>query len=144
MNLKSQTDVFDGVTFTTMQFPAFQGLKLVARLVKVAGPTLAAMAQGGADLSNPAAVLPQIAESLLSLDTDEAVRLCMDLLKNTSAVLPGGATVPLLAQHDIDLVFSGRLKVLFDAIVVAIKVNFSDFFPAGAMSAPQPKAPSEG
>jgi hypothetical protein len=142
--LKTETTTIDGILFTTTQLPAMRGFELLARLVKMIGPALGALtsADPTADLS---AMAPALAGALTNINPQEASALVVDIFSCTTALISdstGGRQVQLSDRTNIDLVFSSRLKVMFQVLAHAIKVNFGDFSGGSAPAAPLPPAPS--
>ncbi len=127
--LKREDKEIDGLTYTSVQFPAMYGFGLLARLAKSIGPALASLSDVNPD-TDLADVGPSLRNALGSLDPDEAQRLVLEILKCTSVLLTdatGGRRIEFTDRVKIDEVFSGRLKTLFKVIGFALQVNFSDF-----------------
>ena len=127
MNLKQETKEIDGLTFTTRQFPAMRAFNLMARLAKAAGPVLMLVDANGEGLSLNAGMIQSV---LGSLDPREVTALLPEVLNSTTALVPdatGGREFSLADSKNIDLVFSGRLPVLFQVIGFALQVNFQGF-----------------
>ncbi len=69
----------------------------------------------------------------------------LEIFKGTSAFLTdekGLRRVDLLTRESVDLVFSGRMKILMTALMHAIRVNFADFIPGSPSSDVLPPAAS--
>lgn len=132
--LKTEEQEIDGLTFKTVQFPAMYGFALLTRLAKCVGPALSALGSVGPDV-DAQTMAPAMRDALSSLDPDEAQRLVLEILKQTSVLIQdsvGGRRVEFTSKMSIDEVFSGRLKTLFKAVGFAIRVNFADFMPGSA------------
>lgn len=135
--MKTEEATYSGIKVSCTEFDAWRGSKLALRVLKVVGPTLAALSsvKSVGDLqSMGSALLPKIAEALTSLDTDEAMNLMGDLLTGTEAWLESGKRVPLIGQIAINQVFSGKLKALFQTVFLAIQTNFADFFDGNVLA----------
>lgn len=139
--IKSDTEDFDGIKYTTTQFGAMRSLELLARLVKTVGPALGALTR--LDASTQLASAPELVSALGSLEPTEASSLVKALMANTTALITdekGMRNVLLASQEAIDSVFSGRVFTMFKVLGFIIKVNFGDFTQGSAPSAPQPQA----
>lgn len=137
--LKTETKTIDDLTVETTQFPAMRAFTLLGKLVKVAGPALGALS--GVDASTDLTTLgPVIASALSDLDPDAATTLALEVLASTVAKLEtptGIRNVALNSRENIDLVFSSRLRTMFQVLGFAISVNYRDFIPGSAPAAPQ-------
>lgn len=120
--LKSVPKEIDGIEFTTTQFPAMTALEVMGDLQRVASTAN----------MNPNAQLSAVAPIMTP-------KMVIDLLRQTTALVKtpqGSKLLTLNTQENINLVFSGRLKILFDVIAHAIEVNFGDFNEGSADPAP--------
>lgn len=124
--LKTEDQEIDGVRCTVVEFPAMYNFKLLAKLAKTLGPSLAALGQlnPNTDLSDAG---PALRDALAGLDPDEAQRLLVELLKSTSVISTEGKRVELSSQSAIDNMFSGRLLTMLKVAMFAVRVNFADF-----------------
>lgn len=129
--LKTVPLTIGDIEFQTTQFPAMKALEVMVIL------------QGMSSAQNvPASTsLSQAAPQMMSNLTPQGARqLVLSVLQSTSAIIPsssGKKIVMLDKQESIDLVFSGRLKVLFDVMAHAIEVNYGDFNEGSESPAPQ-------
>jgi hypothetical protein len=145
MTLKTESTTIDGMEFQTTQFPAMASFNLLARLVKTLGPAISALTAANPetdlrDLAGP------LAAGLQTLNADDASRLVLDVLSCTTALVQGPSGTKLVAlntQGNIDVVFSGRLMVMFKVLAHALKVNYEDFAGGSDPAAPQTQNPSE-
>ena len=130
----------DGTIFNTTQFPAMHSLELMAQLMKTIGPALAAL-QGVSVDTDLSALGPALSGALAGLKPNEASQLVLAVLASTTAQVtnPSGQQkiMQLNSREVIDLVFSNKLKTLFDVLEHALKVNYSDFFVGSDQVAPQ-------
>lgn len=120
--------------YSVTQMTALHAIRMQARLLKLLGPSFAAMiAAGGKE--NPDSSLP-LAISLLSEKLDEKTfeDLVLDLLK---CVRKDGAE---LTREKINLDFAGKLNEIFLVMQFVLEVNFSDFFQEGGIIAELRKA----
>lgn len=123
MGREAHERVIDGDTWTVQQFPATEGLRLMARLAKLlGGPLSAAMgALQGSDLLDAkvdgSLLGKAVAELADRLDEDEVAGLAKRLLKDTRV---GGKEV--LPQFET--LFQGRYLTLFKVLGFVLEVNF--------------------
>lgn len=139
--IETKSTSIDGVEFVTTQFDAFTALEVLAKLAKVAGPLLSML--GGMNPDTPlSSIGPQLAQAFQGLKPSEASDLVLDLLKQTQAIMRDktGAlrVVELNTKDRINQVFSGRLKLMFQAVGHSIGANFGDFTAGSDASAPAP------
>ena len=126
--------------FSTTQLPAVRGFKLFGRLVKQIGPLFGAFTSLGdfnlgTDISG---AMPAISAALASMDPDELLSLAKECLSSTTVHVPdatGGRVMPLSTDENINLVFSGRLRMMVEVLVFVVRVNFADFL-QGGLTAP--------
>lgn len=142
--LKTEDISVDDLTFTTQQFPAMRSFALLTRLVKALGPAIAVLGSAGAD-AQVEDMMPTLGPALAVLDPAEAQALVLAVLEGTYVILPdttGGKRVELRSQANVDIVFSGRLPMMFKVIAHAVKVNYRDFFNGSVPAAPRIPTPS--
>jgi len=132
MSLKTVPLEIDGIEFQTTQFPAMRALEVMVTLQKLTAGM------------NPNS---QISASglMTGLDGPAAKRLVMDLLECTTAVVRSPVTklVSLDKQTNIDLIFSGKLPMMFKVIAHSIEVNFGDFNEGSEDPAPLAQTPGQ-
>lgn len=118
-----------GIRFYTKQLPATRGFALFTRLVKTAGPVIAALGGVNPEADMISAIGP-LAEGLKNLNPDEVVDLALAVMVNTYAVIPeqSGDRKLDINKANFDRIFNGRLKNVFEVLAFVIKVNFQDFF----------------
>ena len=118
-----------GIRFYTKQLPATRGFTLFTRLVKTAGPVIAALGGVNPEADMISAIGP-LAEGLKNLNPDEVVDLALAVMVNTYAVIPeqSGDRKLDINKANFDRIFNGRLKNVFEVLAFVIKVNFQDFF----------------
>lgn len=129
--LPSESGRFGDLDFTTTRFPAMASLALLTRLAQSLGPALAALS-GVDPATDVADMAPSLMAALSSLKPSEMESLVRDLFVRTSVTIPdaaGGRRLDFVDAKNIDLVFSGKLKVMFECLWWVVRVNFSDFFP---------------
>lgn len=133
--LKTVPITIGDIEFQTTQFPAMKALEVMVMLQNMSAtnnvPSTASLTQA----------TPQLMASM----TPQGVRqLVLGLLQSTQAILrvPVARIVTLDKQETIDLVFSGKLKMLFDVMAHAIEVNFGDF--SEGSESPAPLNPTPG
>ncbi len=123
------------------QLPALRAFKLMTRLGKLLGPSLAQLK--GVKLKAKAdALLPVLTTLFEALEPDEAESLAQQILEGT-LVIAGGKSVTLNSQPAIDAVFGGRLLSMLRVMSFAVEVNYRDFFRglAPGAGAAQPASP---
>lgn len=135
--IKYSQKTIDGVAFHVTQHPAFQALKLKAKLARLLGPgfsgLLLALAQGKAkkaadmDIAELAPAFGKLAETL---DPDAFANACLELMANTLAV-EGKQKFELVNPHAFDQLFTGRMGLLYKAMHHVLEVN--DFFGLGGI-----------
>lgn len=137
--LTTETKEFKGVTFTTQKFPAMRGFKLLARVIKVAGPLLSVMQSS----DNPDSEISEtvMVKALASLNPDDVPTLAKDVLACTYALIDsskGPLKVDLLSDAQIDRVFSGLgVRTMLEVLVWVLKFNFMDFSEGSEAEAPE-------
>lgn len=124
--VKTEVKTIGDVTFTTTQLPAMRAYSLFVRLVKAIGPAASVLmgADKNLDLTKLA---PVLSGALANLDTATAEQIALDTLSNTMASVNGGPLITLSDRSKMDAVFSGRIKMMFQAIAFAVATNFADF-----------------
>ncbi len=128
-NLKTVTEEIDGISFATTQFDAFRSLELMGKLAQSIGPAIGALGamEGDTDMDKYG---PVLGEALRGMKPSELGPLAMEILQNTSATITDNGTlrrIDILTKDAFNKVFSGRLTVMFKALVHALKVNYADF-----------------
>ncbi len=120
--------------YMVTQMPAMRAVRMQARLLKLLGPSFAAMVAAG-DKENPDSCLP-LAVQLLADKLDEKTfeSLVLELLQG---VRKDGQE---LNRSKIDLDFAGHLNDLYLVLQFVLEVNFSDFFQEGGIIAELIKA----
>lgn len=132
--------------FATTQLPAVRGFKLFGRLVKQVGPLFGAFASLG-DISpdmDISGAIPALAGALAQMDPDELLSLSREILASTTVHIPdatGGRVMPLSTDENINIVFTGRLRMMIEVLLFVIGVNFSDFLPGGVKAPGLPGTP---
>lgn len=122
--------------FQVTQMPAGRGRKLLVRLSKVIGPTLAAGLQEMPEGDEEATVgdLPvralsgaifELCEKLTEADLDY---VCSQLAGDTKWSEDGESWTSLSSKGQFDLVFAGRYLDMLKWIGFGLEVNFADFF----------------
>jgi len=116
MSLKTVPITIDDIEFNTTQFAAMRALEVMVTLQRLTAGM------------NPDSQV-NAAGLLAGLDGPGARKLVLDLLEGTTALVrtPTHKIITLNTQANIDAVFSGKLKMLFQVIGHAIEVNFGDF-----------------
>ena len=135
--IETKEKVIGDSNYMVTQMTALRAVKMQARIIKLLGPSFAAMVSA-TDKSNPDSCLP-FAISLLTekLDEKSFESLVLDLMQG---VRKDGAE---LSRADIDLEFAGKLNELFLVMQFVLEVNFSDFFQEGGIIAELIKSASQ-
>lgn len=125
---KTQNKDIDGHDWMVTQFPAGEGIKLLTKLTKLIGPTIAGLAgdvKKPSDLANmklDSKVLQIALEQLASkLDEDNTLDLVKRLLAGTRK--DGEEVI-----QTFDIAFQGEYLTLFKVLGFVLKVNYSSFF----------------
>jgi hypothetical protein len=132
--LKSETKELGGIKFTVTQFPAMKAIEVMVSLQRMSAGM------------SPNAQLTQVAhQAMASADPAATQKMILDVLQCTTALVeaPELKLMNLGEKKNIDLVFTGRLKLLFDVMAFAIEVNYGDFKEGSEESAPQAQTPSQ-
>lgn len=149
--LKREEKKIGDRVFAVTQLPAMRALKLWTRLLKIAGPALAALAGTGipksladADTKSLAPVISTLFEHLTDTEVEQLTR---DLLSTAQVQSDEGKWIELFgASGAFDLVMGGDRGVLeiVQLLGFAVEVNFADFFGAlrGALKLARSKTPS--
>lgn len=139
-----------GHAYEVTEFPARQGLRLQARLLRIVGPSIAALgaeALQGAQPSDVGSLLDvdissealtrAVGELVARLDEQRVERLILDLLGQTTR---DGR--PVGEETEFDAAYTGNYGELLRAIGLVLEVNFGSFFGArptgGATAGPTP------
>lgn len=144
--LRTETRTFDDLEVTSQQLPAMRALKLLPRLARLLAPALASLGTGKIDLqADVSSIANVLSQALEPLDDNQVEALSRDLLADTTVVLTDETgkrrNQTLGSVAAINSVFSGRLPAMLKAMALSVEVNFSDFFPASAPSAPPKESP---
>lgn len=138
MNLKSESktlsDSQGDIEVTTTQFPAMKSFGLLAKLAKTVGPALGALMKLDPKTEISASV-DGLAAAFSELDADTATRLVPEILAGTTVTLDG-KMFDFTRKENIDLVFSGRLGLMFQTLGHALQVNYRDFSAGSDPAAP--------
>lgn len=118
MACQTQTREIDGRTFTVTQFPARQGLKMKARLVRLVGPVLDA-------LPSKAQVASDFSKIAQHINPDELVSFAVDMLAYTKM------DKKELSEAVIDSEFAGEYVTLYKLLGFVIDAN--GFFGKGGI-----------
>lgn len=143
MGLDQQTKVICGHAWTVNQFPARQGNRYKARILKMVGPALAellpaigslpAVIKG--DLSEMAmiAAIPKLAARLAQhVDEDVLVDTMVDLMSKSVRADDKGIQESVTPDA-FDIIFAGNDLELYQALWFILQVNYPDFI-AGVQS----------
>ncbi len=137
--LKSEDYEVGEFKFSTTQFPAMRAFELMTQLAKTIGPALAALQSLDKD-TELSALGPILSSALSNLTKTDATALVLDILAGTQATVPGPGgqrtIVQLTSRAALDAVFSARLKMMFQVLGHAIKVNYADFSEGSDPAAP--------
>ncbi len=119
--LESRTKEIDGDVYTTSQFPARQGFKLLNRLKKTLGPAIGAW-------------MGEQAENIITLigadlSDDQMLDLILDFFEFTSVVSKDKETLSGSLKHSttFDDHFSGRYGRMLKVLAFVLEVNYPDF-----------------
>jgi hypothetical protein len=121
MGLDAQTKTFDGYTFTISQLPGMRGGRVFTRLLRVL--TGAREALRAKDEESRAAAMLDIVEKL---SEDDFEYFCRELLAPATVQTPEGKLVKVM--ENFDLLFQGRIDLVFRALVFAVQINTTAVF----------------
>lgn len=132
ISVKQEKRVIGGRQTTCTQFGAMRATGLAVRLMKIVGPSVAHLLS--ADVQSVEDLLKKqvdvglvVAQLFHSLDEDTTLQLIRDLLSGV-VVVHNGAIVELSSDDAINMVFTGKLKLMLESVKFAIQVNYGDFF----------------
>ncbi len=126
--------VVDEIEYQVSNYTAKKGLKLLTRLVKVAGKPIGILAGGAKKMEEAGGegVLADAIEALTQgLDEDSTLSLVMDLV---DGIIINANGRERLVIFDTD--FQGKLGHLFKVLKEVVQFQFSDFL--GGLAAMQP------
>lgn len=123
----------DGKEITVTQFPAFEGLRIKTRLIKIVGPALGSLigeGTGRGDLMSRDVNLDKAIEALVqTLDEEETPILIERLLKSTRI---GGREI---TRDVFNMEFAGNYALLYKILAFVIETNhFFDFLTTGSFA----------
>lgn len=113
-----ETKDIGGCTYAVAPLPTAEGLRLMARLVKVLGPAASAAAKPGDVFGQIGAALGELGSRL---DGDDLVAITQALAKHTMVTEDGKARD---LSKILDVHFQGRFDDLFAWVQFALEVNF--------------------
>lgn len=123
MALTPQVEEIDGIRFTISQLPGMRGLRVFSRLTKMlgkAGPAAKALISGGT--KDAGAVLAILG----GMEEEDLVFVAKELL--APCVFSGPADVGQGNAADrFDVLFQGRIDLLFKVLLFALRVNYGSF-----------------
>lgn len=132
MNAKHKEKLIDDVTCQVNQFTGTFSFKLLIELIQLLGPTfsqiLGLAPKEGSILDiqfNPALMSTAITHLVTKLDPENNLQLVFRILSQTRI---DGVE---LTKESFDLLFQGRMLLLFKVVRFAVEVNYHDFLPAG-------------
>lgn len=141
MSLKTESRVIEGLSITCTQMPAMRSYSVFARLGKVLGPAIGALAgvdtEGGVENMDAQELAPALSALLGGLVDDEPLALA--LLQGMS-VNANGAEILITDAAKVDLAFSGNFKAMLLALKFSLEVNYADFFVGGLAALQNQKA----
>lgn len=124
-NFRTETRDIGDLKVTIVEYPAMRNLSLVGRLMRICGPALIAAA---GDLRADIKTLAPAADILFrNLPPEELQWWARELLEQAWCVV-SGKRVELKSEQAINLVFTGRMGLIFEAMAFSLEVNCSDFF----------------
>lgn len=127
----------DGVKYKIECFPAKKSVKVLARLLKVVGGPMAAIAtmvkpgddKSLLDVKFDDAIGGMVSQLVSGIDEDEVLNLLVEL---TSCAYPLTGAAAGSASEDFDVRFQGKLNSLMKLATEVVKHNYSDFFGEGS------------
>mgnify|MGYP001578780323 CR=1 FL=1 len=134
MATKTDTKIFDGVQVTSVQLPAMLGYDLLNKVGEVFSPALAALK--GVEVDTFESLITRLDVSALGpplmalfgkLNAADKKNLPPEILAGSYAMVEG-VRVDLGSANGINIAFEGKLLALFQAMAMALKVNFADLF----------------
>lgn len=132
MGLKTETRKIAGLDVRSTQLPALASFNLLTKLGRIVAPVLKEIDIDALNMDDDISVLAgPLAALFAALDPDDSGPLLREILSQTAVTMDDsdGLRLEELTSGDaINRVFAGRLKMMFEVVVFALKVNFSDFF----------------
>lgn len=140
--IRTEEREFDGVQVLSTQLDVIRQSRLLGRLGKLLGDSLAQVvvaladvaAVGGKDAAmaalskkNLADLAPAFTAAFERLDEAEHDQLLLRILAGTEVVVDGKKS-NLLALDKINRAFDGRLATLYKVVWFALEVNYAGFF----------------
>lgn len=132
MAIRDEVVVVDGKRYMIEQFGAWQGSKLMKKVLKVAAPIIAALQDNTQGVATEVVIIRALSESLDNLDEATTKELFSKVYDDSNGKLV-----------DVDTEFAGRYKHMFDLLWKVVEVNkFIDVFQEGE-GTDAPAAPTE-
>lgn len=130
MAAEPQDREIDGITFTVRPLLATRSLKLLARLNRALGPSLAvlAAAQGKVESDSLAEALKLLGEKLTDSELDGIVKEALDGATFAMTGPDGQPMIGVLAGK-LETLLQGRPETLLKLLAFALEVNYKGFFP---------------
>jgi hypothetical protein len=116
--LNHQIKVIDGVTFQVQQLPAMRATKLLVRLGKILGPAAVAV-------DDVALGIQKLFDGLDPELLEDLIKSLFDGVQVADPEITKGKLTPVMPVFD--LLFMGRMGLLFQALKFALEVNYGSF-----------------
>ncbi len=131
MARKTETREIDGIQFRVTQLGFASGRKLLVRLAKTMGPSLATLA-GGAKSLKDVDLVSLVRTAVEGLE-DSDLESYAEILGEVTQWSTGGGKWPALSYANREELFSGRILLFFRWLMFALEVQYADF--SGALKA---------
>ena len=142
MSKKYEEADIDGFKVVVNQYSATEGFKILTKLTKMLGPSIAKATGGltGSSLMDmeiaDGAIGGAIDSLVMQLDPDSNLQLILRLLASTTV-----DNQPIV-KESFDLLFQGKIFSVFKIIKFALEVNYKDFLGEGGLGGLLKKAQS--
>lgn len=131
MKMQEEKEV-DGVRYQMNHYSASKGIRLLAKLLRVAGKPVSLVMAGGVDAEVKPEVIASAVEALaFSMEPKDFEDLCKELIEGTF-IYDEGKMRSIVFEKD----FSGRLGHLFKVLFQILKFQFQDFLGEVAAAVP--------
>lgn len=121
-------------TFRVQPLPASRAVELGARLIRVAGPAIAELRDGGEE-----AFARALSSLSRTMDPKEVTNLIVEMAEQAEISHEGSYMPVIFDQH-----FTGRLQDAFQLVAFVVQTEFGDFLSDGLASPSIKKVGTKG
>lgn len=137
LDAQKQTITIDGAKYTVTPLGALVGMRMLARITRIVGGSLADVVSLKAAAAAIGTALAGFAERLTE---EDVVYLCDTFMESTQLEAEPGKVVPLKGVFNTH--FAGRYVELFEWLKFCAEVNFGPLAKALKAAKAQPSAPA--